>query len=507
MAFESSLVHLSPGENLSQFVCSSLITIVRLMEGVSLNNDENQFDSALFKLEQIIQIGLCSEEQGLWHQVLPEGLLETLINLFNTLMKISFAPGPEIISTKPLAVQDGSGPGRPAFDIPKETLKLYLSYRFTNAMIAEMLGVSGKTVSRRLKEFGLREEIPKYTDITNEDLDKIVSEIYKDFPNCGIRRMKGFLCARGIYLQWERVRSALWRIDPNGILLRSIQLNLIHRRQYHVPGPLSLWHLDGNHKLIRWGFVIHGCIDGYSRRIMFIKASTNNKATTVHHHFIEAVSTFGLPQRVRGDQGVENVDVAWYMFTHPERGPDRGSFIAGKSCHNQRIERLWRDVFHGCTFIFHYVFWFLEENGYLEIDNQIHMFCLHFVFLPRINRLLELFRNGHDNQPIRTASNMTPMQLWVYGLSQLPSNFQPQPQENIFMYGIDFDGPRPSEMYNGDTWNEISVEVPPINCPLNEEELNYLNIHVSTLPESSSYGIDTYLNVLQEVQNLVGSDL
>ncbi len=77
MAFESSLVHLSPGENLSQFVCSSLITIVRLLEGVSLNNDENQFDSALFKLEQIIQIGLCSEEQGLWHQVLPEGLLET----------------------------------------------------------------------------------------------------------------------------------------------------------------------------------------------------------------------------------------------------------------------------------------------------------------------------------------------------------------------------------------------------------------------------------------------
>ena len=153
-------------------------------------------------------------------------------------------------------------------------------------MIAEMLGVSAIKVSRRLKEYGLREEIPKYTDITNEDLDKIVSEIYKDFPNCGIRRMKGFLCARGIYLQWERVRSALWRIDPNGILLRSIQLNLVHRRQYHVLGPLFLWHLDGNHKLIRWGFVIHGCIDGYSRRIMFLKASTNNKADTVYHHLL-----------------------------------------------------------------------------------------------------------------------------------------------------------------------------------------------------------------------------
>lgn len=75
----ASLVHLSPGENLRQFVCSSLITIVRLLEGVYINNDENQFDSALFKLDQIIQIGICSEEQGLWHQVLPEGLLGHLL--------------------------------------------------------------------------------------------------------------------------------------------------------------------------------------------------------------------------------------------------------------------------------------------------------------------------------------------------------------------------------------------------------------------------------------------
>ena len=237
---------------------------------------------------------------------------------------------------------------------------------------------------------------------------------------------------------------------------------------------------------------------------MFLKASTNNKANTVYHHFVEAISTFGLPQRVRGDQGVENVDMAWYMFTHPERGPDRGSFIAGKSCHNQSIEHLWRDVFHCCTFIFHYVFWYLEENGYLEIDNQIHMFCLHFVFLPRINKFLKLFQNGHDNQPIRTASNMTPIQLWVYGLSQLPNNFQPQLQVDFSMYGIDFDGHRPSEMYSGDTWNEICVEVPSVGCPLNEEELHYLNLYVGALEESTSYGIDTYMSVLQVVQNFAG---
>jgi len=87
-----------------------------------------------------------------------------------------------------------------------------------------------------------------------------------------------------------------------------------------VPGSNSVWDLDGYHKLIRWGIVFHGAVDGYSRLPVYLKAASNNKASTVLSGFLAAVKQYGLPSRVRCDKGGENTLVSQFMLNHPARG-------------------------------------------------------------------------------------------------------------------------------------------------------------------------------------------
>ncbi|CAB1314565.1 unnamed protein product [Coregonus sp. 'balchen'] len=124
-------------------------------------------------------------------------------------------------------------------------------------------------------------------------------------------------------------------------------------------------------------------------RQSLIHASDNDRSATVTESFEAAITSYRVPFRVRCDRGGENFRTCAFMEQF--RGGERGSGLRGRSTHNQRIERLWGDVWHGVSNTYHDLFTFLETEQIIDINNDVHLWALHFGFLPRVNRDLAVF--------------------------------------------------------------------------------------------------------------------
>ena len=84
----------------------------------------------------------------------------------------------------------------------------------------------------------------------------------------------------GLVVDRETIRTILKALNPEGVLLRAA--HKLQRRVYVSNGANDIWHIDGYDKLKPFGFAIHGCIDGFSRRILWLKVgSTNNNPKVI----------------------------------------------------------------------------------------------------------------------------------------------------------------------------------------------------------------------------------
>lgn len=278
--------------------------------------------------------------------------------------------------------------------------------------------LSIRQLKRILRSRGLGRRINR-TDL-REVCRCIELELSGSGSTIGYRQMTQRLSyIYGLRVDKDTVRNLLKILDPEGVEARS--KHRLQRRQYQTEGPNHLWHIDGYDKLKPFGFCIHGAIDGYSRRIMWLEVGpSNNDPFIIAQYYIDCVRQIGgTPRLIRADNGTENVNIAGIQrFFHSEEN----SFLYGKSCANQRIEAWWSKLRKGCTDWWMRFFKDMRDCGiFCDID-VIHVECLRFCFMQVLRD--ELFKfaeqwNLHRMRPSRNVESPSGRPDTLYFLPEI----------------------------------------------------------------------------------------
>ena len=292
-----------------------------------------------------------------------------------------------------------------------QKLKKYFDKDYSYKAILHLLSkrynidISLRTLSRLLKSVSLRRK-----NMNESPIEEIVLAIMIELEgfayNFGYRAMwKHIRKVYGLTVKQKTVMKLLKLIDPVGVELRSRYK--LKRRQYYVPGPNFLWHVDGHDKLKRFGFAIYGCIDGFSRKLIWVDVgSTNNDPKIIGYQYLKAIEKFEfLPTLIRADKGteatiMENMQIA-LRYNHEDEFAGQNSFHRGKSPSNQRIESYWRQFRqHLCDFYIG-LFKRMEYDNLIDINNPVQIECLRYCFGHLIKEEVALTRKEWNEHRIR----------------------------------------------------------------------------------------------------------
>eukprot|EP00731_Ephydatia_muelleri_P025383 Em0017g466a len=144
-------------------------------------------------------------------------------------------------------------------------------------------------------------------------------------------------------LTWLKKRLAALGLKRRNVV--ETRLTLVHQA---ITGPNWCWHIDGYDKLKPFGFPIHACIDGFSRKIIWLElTATNNDPNVVVKFYLDAVVKLEAISTLPGIRGsswtfeVHSMPPTWRrhatLYLHsPAKSTDRnGLMYKCKACfHN-----------------------------------------------------------------------------------------------------------------------------------------------------------------------------
>ena len=108
-----------------------------------------------------------------------------------------------------------------------------------------------------------------------------------------------------------------------------------------------MWHIHGYDKLKPFGFPIHGAIDGFSRKILWLNiCPSNNDPYIISYFYVNCISNLKCVLRtIKDDRGSENVVVAgmqrYFRGEHQDSMSGHSNFLFGSPTNDQRIESWW----------------------------------------------------------------------------------------------------------------------------------------------------------------------
>ena len=228
----------APTQSVAEDTVHKVESYLNVLNGIIQSFEEDQDEDTEVRQLAVLFNDLVKELQGILSRWLD--------------IEVGIDPDSPHVGLK-IEKELSGGLGRPKYVIKREQLLFLRDLRFTWTRIALMYGISRRTLYNIRFEFGLvGPHYENFTNITSDDLKEVIRDIKRAMPEAGQNMVRGLLKARNINVSMVRIRDCILEVDPINTALRWALPR--SRRVYSVPHPNSLWHIDGNHKLIRYDF-------------------------------------------------------------------------------------------------------------------------------------------------------------------------------------------------------------------------------------------------------------
>ena len=265
--------------------------------------------------------------------------------------------------------------------------------------------ISLSTFKRWLRRNNLhRRALENVRTDPNIVVDAVLKELQGSGSRVGYRRVVQSLTNQGILCRQDDVRKIIKAADPEGVDLR--RRRRLHRRKYRSTGPNQAWHIDGHDKLKPFGFSIHGCIDGFSRKLLWLEVETTNKKPEyVAKLYLSAVARIGgIPVKLKADNGTEHSiiePIQLYLTSFARDDPQAFSIIPSTS--NQRIEGFWSKLQRDRIGWWRSFFQDLSDLELLRISDPPD--CVRFCKMHLVREELIEIRDDHNCHIIPGSCN------------------------------------------------------------------------------------------------------